>query len=114
MPLKGKTDPAALSAAFALVFRKGRSPPSCPVPDDTDLLNRIRDAVPPRISRQTAAKRSSGSAASRSMLSEAVQGIPCRRIRDRGMMHGQLPLRILRRKIPGFPTPNTRQHFPLA
>jgi hypothetical protein len=46
MPPKGKTDPAALSAAFTLVFRKGRSPPSCPVPDDTDLLNRIRDAVP--------------------------------------------------------------------
>jgi hypothetical protein len=39
-------DPETLSAAFVLVFRKGRSPPSCPVPDDTDLLNRIRDAVP--------------------------------------------------------------------
>jgi hypothetical protein len=46
MTVSEKTDPAALSAAFALVFRKGRSPPSCPVPDDTDLLNRIRDAVP--------------------------------------------------------------------
>lgn len=41
-----KKDPAVMSAAFALVFRKGRSPPSCPVPDDTDILNRIRDAVP--------------------------------------------------------------------
>jgi hypothetical protein len=39
-------DPAVLSAAFVLVFRQGRSPPSCPAPDDTDLLNRIRDAVP--------------------------------------------------------------------
>jgi len=39
-------DPETLSAAFVLVFRKGRSPPSCPVPDDNDLLNRIRDAVP--------------------------------------------------------------------
>jgi hypothetical protein len=38
--------PAELSAAFALVFRQGRSPPSCPAPNDTDLLNRIRDAVP--------------------------------------------------------------------
>ena len=55
------TDPKALSAAFVLVFcdcreheknpedsslRQGRSPPSCPVTNDTDLLNRIRDAVP--------------------------------------------------------------------
>ena len=39
-------DPETLAAAFVLVFRKGRSPPSCPVPDDNDLLNRIRDAVP--------------------------------------------------------------------
>lgn len=39
-------DPRALSAAFVLVFRQGRSPPSCPSPNDTDLLNRIRDAVP--------------------------------------------------------------------
>lgn len=39
-------DPAVLSAAFVIVFRQGRSPPSCPAPDDTDLLNRIRDAVP--------------------------------------------------------------------
>ena len=40
------TDPEVLSAAFVLVFRQGRSPPSCPAPNDTDLLNRIRDAVP--------------------------------------------------------------------
>ncbi len=40
------TDPIALSAAFVLIFRQGRSPPSCPMPNDTDLLNRIRDAVP--------------------------------------------------------------------
>lgn len=46
MPVPVKPDPAVLSAAFILVFRQGRSPPSCPVPDDTDLLNRIRDAVP--------------------------------------------------------------------
>jgi hypothetical protein len=39
-------DPAVLSAAFALVFRKGRSPPSCASPDESDLTNRIRDAVP--------------------------------------------------------------------
>jgi hypothetical protein len=39
-------DPEALSAAFVLIFRQGRSPPSCPAPNDTDLLNRIRDAVP--------------------------------------------------------------------
>jgi hypothetical protein len=39
-------DPKILSAAFSLVFRKGRSPPSCTHPDDTDLLNRIRDAAP--------------------------------------------------------------------
>ena len=41
-----ETDPETLSAAFVLVFRQGRSPPSCPAPDDNDLLNRIRDAVP--------------------------------------------------------------------
>jgi hypothetical protein len=41
-----KLDPAVLSAAFVLVFRQGRSPPSCPVPDDAGLLNRIQDAVP--------------------------------------------------------------------
>jgi hypothetical protein len=55
------SDPKALSAAFFLVFcdrreheknpedsssRQERSPPSCPAPDDTDLLNWIRDAVP--------------------------------------------------------------------
>ena len=34
-----------MTIAFDLVFRKGRSPPSCPAPDDTDLLNRIRDKV---------------------------------------------------------------------
>jgi hypothetical protein len=39
-------DPAVLSAAFGLVFRQGRSPPSCPVPDDAGLLNRIQDSVP--------------------------------------------------------------------
>jgi hypothetical protein len=39
-------DPKTMSAAFVLVFRQGRSPPSCPAPNDTDLLNRIRDAVP--------------------------------------------------------------------
>ena len=39
-------DARALSAAFVLVFRQGRSPPSCPAPDDNDLLNRIQDAVP--------------------------------------------------------------------
>ena len=39
-------DPEVLSAAFVLVFRQGRSPPSCPVPDDNGLLNRISDAVP--------------------------------------------------------------------
>ena len=39
-------DPAVLSAAFVLVFRQGRSPPSCPTPNDMDLLNRICDAVP--------------------------------------------------------------------
>jgi hypothetical protein len=36
---------AVMSIAFDLIFRKGRSPPSCPAPDDTDLLNRIRDNV---------------------------------------------------------------------
>jgi hypothetical protein len=34
-----------MSAAFTLIFCQGRSPPSCPVPNDTDLLNRIRDKV---------------------------------------------------------------------
>jgi hypothetical protein len=37
--------PEVMSIAFDLIFRKGRSPPSCPTPDDTDLLNRIRDKV---------------------------------------------------------------------
>ena len=46
MPAGNKPDPAVLSAAFVLVFRQGRSPPSCPVPNDMDLLNRIQDAVP--------------------------------------------------------------------
>jgi hypothetical protein len=41
-----KADPEVLSAAFVLVFRQGRSPPSCPAPDDNGLLNRILDAVP--------------------------------------------------------------------
>jgi len=40
-----KPNKAALSAAFTLVFSQGRSPPSCPAPDDIDLLNRIRDKV---------------------------------------------------------------------
>jgi hypothetical protein len=39
-------DTETLSAAFTLVFRQGRSPPSCPAPNDTDILNRILDAVP--------------------------------------------------------------------
>jgi hypothetical protein len=39
-------DPEVLAAAFTLIFRQGRSPPSCPSPHDNDLLNRIRDAVP--------------------------------------------------------------------
>lgn len=39
-------DARTLSAAFVLIFRQGRSPPSCPAPDDMDILNRIRDAVP--------------------------------------------------------------------
>jgi hypothetical protein len=34
-----------MSIAFDLIFRKGRSPPSCPAQDNTDLLNRIRDKV---------------------------------------------------------------------
>lgn len=38
-------DSATLAAAFVLVFRQGRAPPSCPVPDDEGLLNRIRDTV---------------------------------------------------------------------
>ncbi len=37
--------PEVMSIAFDLIFRKGRSPPSCPAPDDMDLLNRIRDRV---------------------------------------------------------------------
>lgn len=41
-----RVDPKVLSAAFDLVFRQGRSPPSCPNPDESDLLNRIRDRVP--------------------------------------------------------------------
>ena len=40
-----KPSPEVMSIAFDLIFRKGRSPPSCPAPDDTDLLNRIRDKV---------------------------------------------------------------------
>lgn len=39
-------DPAALRIAFDLVFRKGRSPPSCPTPDDRELLNIIMDRAP--------------------------------------------------------------------
>jgi hypothetical protein len=46
MTVPEKADPAVLSAAFVLVFRQGRSPPSCPAPDDAGLLNRIRDAAP--------------------------------------------------------------------
>jgi hypothetical protein len=41
-----KPDAKALSAAFTLVFRQGRSPPSCPMPDDAGLLNRIMDFAP--------------------------------------------------------------------
>ncbi len=40
-----KPSSAVMSIAFDLIFRKGRSPPSCPAPDDIDLLNRIRDKV---------------------------------------------------------------------
>jgi hypothetical protein len=43
--LPQKPSPEVMSIAFDLIFRKGRSPPSCPAPDDTDLLNRIRDKV---------------------------------------------------------------------
>jgi len=46
MPPVPKPDKNAMSAAFALVFRQGRSPPSCPLPDDASLLNRILDAAP--------------------------------------------------------------------
>lgn len=46
MPAVPAPGPDVLSAAFILVFRQGRSPPSCPSPHDSDLLNRIRDAVP--------------------------------------------------------------------
>jgi hypothetical protein len=46
MPPVTKPDPKALSAAFVLVFRQGRSPPSCPLPDDAGLLNRIMDTAP--------------------------------------------------------------------
>ncbi len=41
-----RTGPKVLSAAFDLVFRQGRSPPSCPAPDESDLFNRIRDRAP--------------------------------------------------------------------
>lgn len=37
--------PAVMSIAFDMIFCKGRSPPSCPSPDNVDLLNRIRDKV---------------------------------------------------------------------
>jgi len=40
-----KPSPEVMSIAFDLIFRKGRSPPSCLAPDDNDLLNRIRDKV---------------------------------------------------------------------
>ena len=43
--LPQKPSPEVMSIAFDLIFRKGRSPPSCPAPDNTDLLNRIRDKV---------------------------------------------------------------------
>ena len=43
--LPQKPSPEVMSIAFDLIFRKDRSPPSCPAPDDTDLLNRIRDTV---------------------------------------------------------------------
>lgn len=46
IPAPVNIEPVVLSAAFNLLFRKGRSPPSCPAPKDADLLNRIRDAVP--------------------------------------------------------------------
>ena len=38
-----ETDREALSIAFVLVFTQGRAPPSCPCPDERDLLNRIMD-----------------------------------------------------------------------
>lgn len=44
-PIPQKPSSEVMSIAFDLIFRKGRSPPSCPVTDDTDLLNRIRDKV---------------------------------------------------------------------
>lgn len=40
------SDPEALRIAFDLIFRKGRAPPSCPMPDERDLLNRIMDRAP--------------------------------------------------------------------
>ena len=39
-------DRVVLGAAFTLVFRQGRAPPSCPVPDEADLVSRIREMVP--------------------------------------------------------------------
>jgi hypothetical protein len=38
-------DPKVLSAAFVFVFRQGRPPPSCPAPNDNDLVNRILDTA---------------------------------------------------------------------
>jgi len=42
----GQAGSPVLSAAFDLIFRQGRAPPSCPHPDESDLLNRIRDREP--------------------------------------------------------------------
>ncbi|MCU0632156.1 MAG: hypothetical protein MUC66_04170 [Methanolinea sp.] len=41
-----RADRETLSAAFSLVFRQGRAPPSCPSPCESELLNFIRDRVP--------------------------------------------------------------------
>jgi hypothetical protein len=45
MRVRQNRDHLILSAAFDQVFRKGRSPPSCPHPNESDLFSRIRDQV---------------------------------------------------------------------
>jgi hypothetical protein len=102
-------DPAVLSAAFVLVFRQGRSPPSCPMPDDMDLLNRIRDAVPaasPAVCREALVR-------VRRLSFDVVEVCAAFRNGEYGMDDGAkaAALADLGRKDPGFSGPEYRTAF---
>ncbi len=103
------TDRPVLSAAFTLVFRQGRAPPSCMVPDEADLVSRVREIVPdtpPKICREAISK-------VRRLSREAV--IVCDAFRcgayGRGPDAQDTAIRVLAGKNPGFSEVEYRTAF---